>query len=87
MRFYFNVTDGHGVNVDTEGTELADKGSAMVEALKDARQLMSSSDARGACRRHWRMNVVDESGSPVFSLPFGHALEPDLLSSPVRRPG
>lgn len=81
MRYFFNVTDGHGVTLDVDGTELEDRETARAEAVKDVRLLLADGDMRGFCRRHWRMDVVDEAGSLAFNLPFGHALEADLLPS------
>ncbi len=81
MRYFFNVTDGHGVTIDMDGSELDGPETARREAEKDIRLLLADGDVRGLCRRHWRMDVVDEAGSPVFKLPFGHALQADLLPS------
>lgn len=85
MRYFFNVTDGHGVTIDMDGSELADRPTAMEEALRDVRLLLADGDVRGFCRRHWRMDVVNEAGGLVFTLPFGHALQADLLPSVAKR--
>ncbi len=78
-RYHFNITDGHVIAPDTEGAELVGHQAAMAEALRSIRQMLSESDKKGLCRRHWRMDVVDESGLLMFSLPFGHALQADQL--------
>ncbi len=85
MRYFFNVTDGHGVTVDMDGTELDNSQIAREEAVKDVRLILADGDVRGFCRRHWRMDVVTEAGCLVFSLPFGHALQADLLPSVTKR--
>lgn len=85
MRYFFNVTDGHGVTIDMDGSELSDRQVAMEEALKDVRLLLADGDVRGFCRRHWRMDVVNEAGGLVFTLPFAHALQADLLPSVAKR--
>ncbi|NEI96446.1 DUF6894 family protein [Rhizobium ruizarguesonis] len=41
-RFYFNILSEAGSLDDWEGTELPDLDAARVEAVRDARQLMSS---------------------------------------------
>lgn len=85
MRYFFNVTDGHGVTIDMDGTELDQSQTAMDEAVKDVRLLLADGDVRGFCRRHWRLDVVNEAGGLVFSLPFGHALQADMLPSVAKR--
>lgn len=85
MRYFFNVTDGHGVSVDMDGSELPDRQTAMGDALKDVRLMLADGDVRGFCRRHWRMDVVNEAGCVVFALPFGHALQADILPSVAKR--
>lgn len=84
-RYFFNVSDGHSLAFDHEGTELRDQDGARAEALAGARHLLSESDGWGLCRRHWLMNVTDPAGTLVFKLPFAHALEPDHLGAVDRR--
>lgn len=85
-QFHFNVTDGHAIALDMEGTDLANVAAVQLEAYESVRTLMASSDDKGLCRRHWRMDVTTDSGQPVYSLQFAHALVPDqLVSSRVRQ--
>ena len=77
MRYHFNITDGHVAAPDREGADLSGPDDTRTEALRS--ELLSEGDRRGLCRRHWRMDVVDGDGAIVLSLPFGHALEADLL--------
>ena len=79
--YHFNVTDGHSVALDGEGAELSDHDAARAEALASAQHLLASSDEKGWCRRHWRIDVTSDSGKPLFSLPFSHALVPDQLAA------
>ena len=81
MRYHFNVTDGHFHANDTEGVDYASEDEAKAEALTGARHLMAQSDGKGLCRRHWLMVVSDPQGREIFSVPFGHALLPDRLTS------
>ena len=79
MRYLFNVTDGHAVAADHEGSEQLDAHAIRDEALRTARDLMSDSDRLGRCRRHWRVDVLDEAGGVVFVLPFSQALAADYM--------
>lgn len=81
VRYRFNITDGHTTAHDPEGADFLDLGGARAEATASVLRLLASSDGRGLCRRHWRMDVTDDGGLPVFSLPFGHALVADRLDA------
>lgn len=79
MRYHFAINDGHVTSPDVEGIDLADHQSAMAEALDDAREILSDSDRQGLCRRHWRVDVTDDTGAVLFSVPFAQALQADYL--------
>lgn len=72
-RFFFNVHDDVVV-IDDDGIELADAEAARVAALSGARALMCDQVKTGRLSLHHRIEVVDESGEPVLSLPFGDAV-------------
>ena len=83
---YFNVSDGYRRAPDLEGSDHASDMEAQDSAADHARHLLAESDERGFCRRHWAMDVTDDLGALLFSLPFGHALQADRLplSTPLR---
>jgi hypothetical protein len=84
MRYHLNVSDGHGVALDREGAEI-ERSEVQEEALAAIRGLLSAGDMRGLCRRHWRMDVTDDAGAEVLTVPFGHALTADrVLVAPSR---
>jgi hypothetical protein len=73
-RFFFHIHD-EAVFVDEEGIELADAQAARDAALAGARALMCDQVKVSRLSLHHRIDVVDEAGAQVLSLPFGEAVE------------
>lgn len=72
-RFFFHVYDEALVK-DEDGIELADATAARLAALAGARALMCDQLKTGRLSLHHRIEVVDETGARVLSLPFGDAV-------------
>lgn len=75
-RYYFNVVAGHGVREDLEGSDLPDLEHAWAEAIEDARSLMSDAVLRGediSCRR---LDICNEAGEVLLTVPFKDGIKP-----------
>jgi hypothetical protein len=74
MRYYFDVVDGDTVSKDCEGTELLSLMDARVEAILDARALMSAHVLLGKSSVHRAIRIVDGSGGLILNVPFSEAI-------------
>jgi ATP-dependent protease HslVU (ClpYQ) peptidase subunit len=77
MATYFsNVIAGLTTITDEEGTDLPSLGAAKEEALKDARALMSHAVLQGRDISGRSINICNERGDLLASVPFARALKP-----------
>ncbi|MBY3531278.1 hypothetical protein RWK44_29295 [Rhizobium sp. 25PS6] len=74
-RFYFNILSEAGSLDDWEGTELADLEAARVEAVRDARALMSSAVLLGHDISSRSVEIRNETGDILLVLPFSEAVK------------
>ena len=82
-RYCFNLRDGGAGVTDPEGTVLPDEVAARAYATYVARELMARAEVK---RRHWQLDVSDESGKVLFHVPFVAADDTiDHLSLRTRR--
>ena len=82
-RYFFHFYDGPILR-DQDGIELADAEAACAAALAGAREVMCDQLMKGRLSLHHRIEVEDEDGKAILTLPFGEAVrietdEPDLL--------
>ena len=73
-RFFFNLRDDVFVE-DCEGKDLADAGKAHEVAVHYAREMMAEDVKDGRLVLKDRIDVVDEQGEEVFTLPFREAID------------
>jgi hypothetical protein len=73
-RFFFHSFDRHGSAVDAEGVELPDTSVARRIALEGARALICDDVRSGVLDLTGSIEVSDEAGNPVLSLPFTQAV-------------
>lgn len=66
--FYFNVIAGDGIREDLGGTELP--------SLEDARTLMSGAILLGRDISSRRLEICNEAGDVLLTLPFKDAIKP-----------
>lgn len=69
-RYYFNILDGESRIPDPEGEELPSVEVARQLVLADIRAIMHKRDRYGS---HWdtkRIDITDEDGRSVLTLPF-----------------
>jgi hypothetical protein len=71
-RFYFNVRSSVLMR-DLEGSDLSSLEAARVEASESARELVEDGYRFGEDRRHWAIEIADESGEMLLSVPFAPA--------------
>nr|WP_245521204.1 hypothetical protein [Rhizobium laguerreae] len=74
-RFYFNILSEAGSLDDWEGTELPDLDAARMEAVRDARALMSSAVLLGYDIASRSVEIRNETGDILLVLPFSEAVK------------
>ena len=82
--YYFHLRDGDEVLLDPEGCRLPDLGAVASKAMCAARSLLSADVLEGRLPLDLRIDVVDEEGAVIHSLPFADAVEiqPPLRCAP-----
>ena len=68
-RYFFHVIDG-SVQVDAEGTELADLAEAHSQAITMAGEIMRDARRKFWTGTDWQMHVADHTKRTVFKLRF-----------------
>jgi hypothetical protein len=75
-RYFFHLRDGDTLLVDDEGEELADLQAVRSYAIDSARQLLSQAVMNGTARSlHQQIEVADERGRTILTIPVGHATD------------
>jgi len=74
-RFYFHIVDGEDVTRDEEGLDLPDREAARLAALDGARDIMAAEIHQGAIDLRMRIEVEDEEGQALLSVPFADAVQ------------
>jgi hypothetical protein len=73
--YFFHLRDGEDVLLDPEGRDLDGIEAIAKAALADARSIVSEDALRGQIELHQRIDVEDNSGAIVHSLPFAEAVK------------
>jgi hypothetical protein len=73
-KFYFNVIAQSDIITDLEGSDLATLDTAKLEAVYDARALMSEAVLRGRDISDWRIEISDDAGAVFATLGFSDAI-------------
>jgi hypothetical protein len=68
-RYFFHIYNDM-VAMDQEGTELPDMAAAREHAIEGARSLMAENLLQGRLRLHHRIEVADETGRVLMTIPF-----------------
>ena len=68
-RYFFHL-DLNNQMPDEIGTELPSDDAAWAQAVEACGAIIADLDGNLAPGRHWRMDVTDADGDPVFSLMF-----------------
>ena len=72
--FFFHIHEDSEVT-DEQGIDMADAAAARVAAVAGARGIMSEQIVKGRLSLHHRIEVEDEAGGAVLTLPFADAVE------------
>jgi hypothetical protein len=75
-RYFFNIIAGDGIREDFEGTELPSLEHARIEAIEDARALMSNAILLGEDISSRGLEICNESGDVLLSMAFIDAIKP-----------
>jgi uncharacterized protein DUF6894 len=74
--YFFHLRDGDSLLADDEGEELRDLEPVRSYAIDSARQLLSEAARSGkAGSLHQQIEVLDERGVTVLTIPVGHATD------------
>lgn len=73
-RFYFHLADADGCIRDEAGIDLSGAEAAKLEAVKGARSIIAHDALSGELDLTGRIEVTDEHGAPVLTLPFAQAI-------------
>ena len=74
-RFFFHLRDGTDFALDPEGVVLPDLEAAQTAALQAARDTLGHDIRDGRLDLRYRIDVEDERGTVLHSLPFEDAFE------------
>lgn len=74
-RYFFHLYECGNLIADDEGRLLPDEASIQRAALKEARHVMAAEVQAGKLCLSCRIDVIDEHGRPVLTLPFKEAIE------------
>lgn len=74
--FYLHIATRQTIIEDDEGTDVADLAAARVEAIKDARGLMSAAILQGRDISSRHIEICDAHGHHLLKVPFSDAYEP-----------
>jgi len=86
MRYFIHIVTDAERLIDPGGAEFLDLESARTEACQSARDLMAE-ELRGGrpVPLGWRIQVADEDGSILFTLPFARLVFTDDVADAVIR--
>jgi hypothetical protein len=74
-RFFFHIRDGDRLIQDEEGQDHADAEEVRLTAVRSAREMLSQAALRGeAATIQYRLEIVDEAGREVLTMPVGHVV-------------
>ena len=88
-RFFFHIRNSNGLTPDEEGRQLPDAAAAREEALRGIRSIVADEALHGRLDLSGTLDVADEAGEALFSVPFADAFELRTgdLHLPPQRPG
>lgn len=83
-RFHFNIRNGSGDTWDEEGRELSGPQEAEALAVEGARSLLSEEVLTGDLDLRGYVEVTDEAGQVVLTVPFADVL--NIRTGPLPSP-
>lgn len=86
--YYLNLINGHGYTPDREGEDFPDLDAAVERAKEGIRSILSDEiRSAGLINLQGRIDIADQEGSVITTLPFRDAVELMLDDSPQAREG
>lgn len=79
--YYFHMLNRIGFVEDEEGMDLPDLETARAEAMDNIRSVLAEDARKGCLDLRGRIDIVDERGEIVLTLPFSEAI--DIRTGPV----
>ena len=73
-RYFMHLRDGTEQILDPEGIEFSNLEAVRKAVLVSARDLMTGDIREGVLDLRFRIDVEDDGGEIVYSLPFKHAV-------------
>ena len=73
-RYFMHLRDGTEQILDPEGLEFANIEAMRKAVLVSARDLMTGDIREGVMDLRFRIDVEDEDGEIIYTLPFKHAV-------------
>ena len=80
-RYYFHLRDRADRLTDEEGIALPDAEAAWYQAVRNARELVKADLHLGCPYEHKLVEIVDEEGDPVDTLPLQDIATYSLFAS------
>jgi hypothetical protein len=74
MRCYFNLIDGYERILDLDGIEVSNLDQARLQAVKAIEELLEEDDGISEDWRSWTLEVTNEDGRVLFSIPLNGIL-------------
>jgi hypothetical protein len=71
MRCYFHLVSQHESILDDAGMDVADLDAMHHQVAQAIQELRQDADHDEANWRDWQLNVVDEAGNLLISIPLG----------------
>jgi hypothetical protein len=86
--YYLNLINGNGLTPDREGEDFPDLDAARERARQSVRSILSDEiRSAGLIDLQGRIDIADQQGSVVTTLPFRDAIELKLDDPPQEREG
>ncbi|MBV9523786.1 MAG: hypothetical protein JO010_13390 [Alphaproteobacteria bacterium] len=73
-RYYLHIHNAHGDAQDDEGVEAASLSAASEIAISGIRDLLAAEARNGTINLNGRIDISDEDGKFLLSVPFARAL-------------
>jgi hypothetical protein len=73
-RYFLHLRDGTEELLDPEGVEYVSLEAMRVAVMHTVRDLISGDVGRGVVDLRFRIDVEDEGGEILYTLPFKHAI-------------
>jgi len=74
MRCYFNLIDGYERILDVDGIEVSTLEQARLQAVKAIEELLEEDDGIAEDWRSWTLEVTNEDGRVLLSIPLNGIL-------------